>query len=221
MRKLHKLSVGLALVLCGAALYGAWQTRSRLSLDVRPNTGPDAEHRAQYTGVAASVDARNLALRRTLATTSSALEASQSSVASEASSSGSVTAASAPKPPLSLASAQRLTDRTNVTEREQAVLAMYGDMVTAFDRDGTDCAMLTNHVEKIVADNASALKQLAQERTKLSEAERAAADQRLQQAAGPELDQLRESLRSALSRCPQAERLQQAIVRVAQANEPS
>ncbi len=109
----------------------------------------------------------------------------------------------------------------HVTDREEEVLEMYGDMADVFDRNREDCTQLASKLKELVSTSEPALRRLADERATLSEAERLAADQRLEQAAGPQLEGLRQSLRSAMARCAGEPRLQQQLIRVAQLGQRS
>ncbi len=107
------------------------------------------------------------------------------------------------------------------TEREEEVLALYGDLAAAFDKHASDCNELASALDGLVDANKSALEQLANERASMTPEQRMLADQRVERAAGPELDRFRKTLRSGVMRCPTHERLHAALAKLAELGQPS
>lgn len=102
------------------------------------------------------------------------------------------------------------------TPQEAAVLDLYENMASAFERHADNCREMGIAVSEFVEDGSPALQQLARARSAMSEAERVVATERLERDASEQLERLRQSIRVGLAKCPTEKGLQDAILKLAQ-----
>ncbi len=107
------------------------------------------------------------------------------------------------------------------TREEEVVLTMYDRMATALEQHTQDCEAMGLAVEELVASHGKQVTRLMAERAKLSDAERQAAQTRLEAAAQSRMARVREGLRTGLTTCGTDERLQAALRTLADLNTPS
>ncbi len=104
----------------------------------------------------------------------------------------------------------------DITTEEQAVLVLYENMASAFERFPDNCEEMGIAVGEFVEESTPAVSELARSRSRMAPEERAAATQRLEREAADQLKALRQAMRIGVSKCPNEPRLQEALRRLAE-----